>query len=89
MLVGESELLDLQEVGIAQEPIEIDTEGVGSQLGLQAGTQAPERVRMVGFDIELLGQLAVDGLDDLAGAVQQVLDRIRDLLLLIALWQSQ
>ena len=66
MLVGEGQFLDLQIVMYAHEAVDIDAKGVGGQLGIEAGAQAPESEGMVGFDVEFCGQLTVDSFDDLA-----------------------
>ena len=89
MLVREGELLDVQEVGVAKQAIEVNGEGMGGQFGLEAGTEAPEAIGMVGFDMELAVQLAVDGLDDLAGAVEEAADGRRHLAVLVAAGEGE
>ena len=83
MLVGEGQFLDLQIVMYAHEAVDIDAKGVGGQLGIEAGAQAPESEGMVGFDVELCGQLTVDSFDDLEERVVEAADRFSDLLLLV------
>jgi hypothetical protein len=61
MLDRESQRLDLQEVGLAEEY----AKRVYGVLGIQPGTQAPERVGMVRIDVELLDQLSIHSFDDL------------------------
>ena len=68
MLVGERQSLDLQEVGVAEQAVEVEAEGVGGQLRVQAGGEARKRVGVVDLNVELLLELVVDGLDDLASA---------------------
>ena len=53
MLVRESQGFDLQEIRVSKEAIEINAQGMCSQLGVQTGTQPPERVGMVLLDVEL------------------------------------
>jgi len=55
MLVRESQGFDLQEVRLAQETIDVNTQGMRGELGIQAGTQAPKGIGMIGFDVKLLG----------------------------------
>ncbi len=66
MLDRKGERLDAQEIGIVQQAVEIDTQGMGRELGVQASAQALKRVGVVGLKMELLGQLADDGFNDLA-----------------------
>src|SRR6266508_2252914 len=89
MLDREGESLDLQPVRVAQETIQVDTQGMRRQFGPQPRTQPPERMRMVGLDPELLRQLSVDRLDDLTRPVQGPGYRGRELLLHVAPRQRQ
>jgi len=78
VLVGERERLDLEPVGVAQQAVEVEAEGVCGELGREAGAQAAEGVGVVVGEAELLRELGVDGLDDLAGGLRSVLwtDRV-------------
>ena len=69
MLVGERQRLDLEPVGIAQQVVEGEAEGMRGELRREAGAQTPEGMGMVASEAELRGQLVIDGLDDLAGGV--------------------
>ena len=73
-MLDESEGLEGLE-GLAQEGVAAQAEGVGGQLGLHAGAQAGQGLGAVALDVELLGQLAVDGLDRLAEVGLQPLDQ--------------
>ncbi len=44
----------------------MDAKGVRGEFGVQPGTQSTGRVSMIGLDLELFGQLAIGGFDDLA-----------------------
>ena len=66
MLVGKSQDLDLQLVGIAKQTVECDTKRMGGQAGSEAGAKPPKRVGTSALDTYLLDQLPIDGLDDLA-----------------------
>ena len=76
--------LDAQPLGIAQQAIEINTQRVGGQLGIQPSTQPPKAVGVVGLDLELLGQLSIHRFDDLADLVDQPSHLARHLRFLIA-----
>ena len=39
---------------------------MGSQFGQQTGTQAAKGVSVIDLNVELFGQLSIDGLDNLA-----------------------
>lgn len=84
MLVGESERLDLESLGVSEEAIEVEAEGVRGELGVEPGAEAPERVGLMGGEAELLRQLVVDRLDDLAGAIEQTGRRGGQLAVLVA-----
>jgi len=69
MLNRKSQGLDLQESGLADQAIEIDTQGMCSQFGVEASAQAPERMRMIDFNLELAGELRIHGFNHLADRV--------------------
>ncbi len=71
MLDRKRELLDLQEVRIAEQAVEIDAKRMCGQLGIQPRDEPPERVRMIGLNAELFAQLTVDRFDDLAGGIDR------------------
>ncbi len=48
-------MLDSQPLGVAKQAVEIDTPCMSGKLGVQAGTQAPKAVRVIDFDLKLLG----------------------------------
>ena len=77
MLDRESESLDLQEIGLSELTIDVDAKGMCGELGIKPGAQAPERMSMVGFDVELFGELAVDRLDNLACSIVEACERWR------------
>ena len=66
MLVGKSQSLDLQEVRLSQQSIDVDTESVRCELGIEPGAKPSKRVSMIGLNIQLLGELSIDGLNNLA-----------------------
>ena len=47
MLDGKSQRLDLEEGGLSQDAIEIDTKGMCGELAVEAGAQAPESTGMI------------------------------------------
>ena len=47
---------------------------MSGQLGIQLGTQTPEGVGMVVFNVELLGELSIDCFNDLADAIVELLE---------------
>jgi hypothetical protein len=49
----------------AEEVVEVQAEGMGGEFGLNAGTPSAEGLGAVALQLELLHELAVDGLDDL------------------------
>ncbi len=69
MLNRKSQGLDLQEVGLADQAIEIDAQGMGCQFSVEASTQAPEGTGMIDFDLELIGKLCVHSFNHLADRV--------------------
>lgn len=56
MLDGESQRLNLEEVGFSQYTVEIVTQGMCAELAIEASAQTSESTGMIGFDVELLGQ---------------------------------
>ena len=66
MLVWESQALDLQVVWLPKQAVDIDAQGVSSQLAVEPGAQTPESMGVVRFDVELLTELAIHRLDDLS-----------------------
>jgi hypothetical protein len=62
---------------------------MGREFGQQAGAESPEGMGMIELDVELFGQLAVDGLDDLAHCIEQTAVRLGQLTPLIAAGQGQ
>ena len=66
MLNRKSQRLDLQESWLADQTIEIDTQGMCSEFGVEASAQAPERMRMIDFNLELDDE---DGLAEIFGDV--------------------
>ncbi len=70
MLV-ESKPFDVEPVGAAQEAIDIDAYRVRGEFGNQACTESLKGMCVVGFNVELGRELVVDGLDELAKAIEQ------------------
>ena len=62
MLIGEGELLDLQEVGVPQQAVQVDTQRVPSP-SLSSAYTISEAVRMVALEVELFSQLVVHRFD--------------------------
>ena len=87
MLDRKSQRLDLQKVRLAEQPIEINAQRMSGQFGIQANTQSPQRMGLSGLNVELLGQLPVDCLDDLTSCIDNPLSLARQLALLITSWQ--
>ncbi len=83
VLVGWSEGCDLEKLLLAEQSVEIDTQGVGGELGVQPRTQSPEGVRLMSTDPKVIGELAVHRLDDLAQPVQALGSGLWELLVLI------
>lgn len=48
MLVWESKRFDLEEIVVAEQAIEVEAEGVGGELGVEAGAEAGEAPTAVG-----------------------------------------
>ena len=66
MLNRESQSLDLEKGRLTEDAIDIDAQSMCSKFGIEASAQAPESVRMIDFNIELIGELRIDGFDHLA-----------------------
>ena len=66
MLDRKGQSLDLQEGRLADQAVEIDAQGMCGEFGVKASAQAPEGVRMVDFNIELVGELCLHGFNPLA-----------------------
>ncbi len=79
MLDRESQRLDLQESGFAEQAIEIDTQGMSSQLGQKPGAQPPKGMGVIDLNVEVLHQLPVDGFDDLPDGIEGLTNRRRRL----------
>src|SRR5215204_2382512 len=58
----------MKAVRVPEQTVDVQGEGVGGELAVEAGAEAIEGVGMVLLDVEEGGELAVDGLDDLAPA---------------------
>ncbi len=86
MLAWEGQCLDLQVVWLPKQPVDIDTQGMSSQLAVESGAQAPESMGVVRFDVELLTELAVNRLNDLSHGIEQPLDFGRHLPFLVTAW---
>ena len=69
MLNRKSQGLDLQESWLADQAIEIDTQGMGCEFGVQASAQAPEGMSIIHFNLELAGELCIHGFNHLADRV--------------------
>src|SRR5512147_2488749 len=82
MLDRESQCLDVQEIWLSELTIDVDAKGVCGELGVKPGAQSPEGMSTVGFDVELFGELAVDGLDNLAHGVVKLRECWWELLLI-------
>src|SRR5205085_4914531 len=68
VLVREGEALEVEVVGLTEEAVEVDGKGMGGELAVEACGEAIEGVGVVLFDVPEVGELTVDGLDDLAPA---------------------
>ena len=69
MLIRESQGFDLQKVRLAQQSVDINTQGMRGQLAEQTGTQPPKGMGIILFNGKLAGQLPIDGFDQLADGV--------------------
>ncbi len=88
MLIRERQALDLQKVCVAHEPIQVNTDSMRCQLGVQSCTESPKSMGMVRLDMKLPGQLAVDRFDDLPEGIVGLLESRIDLAFLIATRQG-
>ena len=88
MLDRESQRLDLQEISFAEQAIQIDTQGMGRQLGQKPGAQPPKGMGVIDLNVELFDQLSIDGLDDLPDGIEGVSDCRRRLIRLVTTRQS-
>src|SRR3990172_211034 len=59
-----------------------------SQFGVQPGTQAPEGMSVIDFNLKQLRKLMIDGLNHLSDGIQESALFYRHLHLLIAAWQG-
>ena len=75
LVLREGEGLEVEDISAAEQAIEPGAECVCGQFRVEARGQSPEAVGMVSFDVKLEGQLAVDGLDELAQMRVQVAKR--------------
>jgi hypothetical protein len=69
MLDRKSQGLNLQEVGLADQAIEIDAQGMRSKFGIEASAQAPAGMGMIDFNLELAGELCIHRFNHLADRV--------------------
>ena len=84
MLDRERERFDLQEGRFADQAVDVDTQGMRSQFGIQSSAQTPECMGVIDLNIELAGELCIDSFNHLADRVVKTLDRAWQLFLLIA-----
>ena len=83
------ECLEVQRVRHAEGAIKPETERMRGELGVEASCQAQEAVGVVGFDVQLERQLAVDCLDQLAQTRMQVAVSLRRLGAVVAARDGQ
>lgn len=83
LIVRESERLEVEDIENTQQAVEPDAEGVGGELGGEARGESTEAMRMVSFDVELQGELAVDRLDELTEMRMQLAERLGKLAMLV------
>ena len=69
MLNGKSQGLDLEEGRLADQAVEIDTQGMCCEFGVETSTQTPEGMSMIDFNLELAGELCIHGFNHLADRV--------------------
>src|SRR6266487_6068570 len=84
MLNWKSQRLDLQEGRLTEQTIDVDTQGMCSEFGVEASAQAPEGMGIIDFNVKLIGELRVHCFNHLTNRVVKTLDRARQALLLIA-----
>lgn len=75
MLNGKSQCLDLQEGRLTQQAVDVNTQRMSRQFGVEASTQTPKGVCVIGFDLELIGELCIHRLNHLADRIVKTLDR--------------
>src|SRR5215210_1531153 len=83
MLNRKGQSLDLQEGRLADQAVDIDTQGMCCEFGVEASAQAPEGMRMINFNLELTGELCIHGFNHLANRVVETAQGVRQLFLLI------
>ena len=59
MLNRKGQSLDLQEGWLADQAVEIDTQGMCGQFSIEPSAQAPEGMSMIDFNMELTGELCI------------------------------
>ncbi len=59
----------MQESWLADQAVEIDTQGMCGEFSVEASAQAPEGMSMIDFNLELAGELCIHGLNHLADRV--------------------
>ena len=84
MLNRKSQGLDLQEGWLPEQTIDVDTQCMRRQFGVEASAYAPKGVGVIDFNVELIGELCIHRFNHLTHRVVKALDRARQLLLLIA-----
>ena len=57
-------------VGPSKQTIDVDTQRMSSQFGIQTGDQPQKGMSMVLLKVELLGQLSIHRLNDLPNAIE-------------------
>lgn len=66
LVLREGKRLEVKDIDDAEQVIQPGAERVRGQFRVESRRQSPEAVGVVGFDVELEGQLTVDRLDELA-----------------------
>ena len=69
MLDRKSQGLDLQKSWLGDQAIEIDTQSMSGEFGVEASAQAPEGMGMINFNLELAGELCIHSFNQLADRV--------------------
>lgn len=59
MLNRKSQRLDLQEDRLTEQTVNVDAQGVRSEFGVEASAQGSKGMRMVDFNVELIGELCI------------------------------
>ena len=88
MLDRERERFDLQESRFADQAVDVDTQGMRSQFGIQASAQTPKGMSVIDLNIELAGKLCIDRFNHLADRILSVFQGAWKLLLLITTWNG-